>query len=948
MAGVTVTRTAAGIYSLPNSLNSIPEGALLEASNVSIDRDGLISKRRGFDRFGQALSAKVEAMSEYQDRLLLHDGTRVRYDSNGFGAWSPWTGNYAIPEAGDASRMHFAEYKENIYFTTDLGIYKNDDLTTDPVLSGMPPGLDIQPSLIGTGGGFFLDDTQIAYRVVWGRVDRNFALILGAPSTREVVTNAKTTALAWSRTGAGPWTITVTHTAHGYSNGDIIEVSDALQTGGATAVSMAGSRIITFINSNSYSFSVPVDPGAATGTLSAGKKFNVQLIFTIPDGIVPEDFYEVYRTDFSASGSIDPGDRCLKLKRVVVTATDLLSKTVTFTDTSDSVFLEEDLYTNSEREGVEQANTRSPWAKDIAAYNGALFFANTMREEAIEIRLLTTAGIIEGTDSITLTADSVLQTYTAQTAENIAARQWDSVQAGTALESQKVERAAKSLIRVINRDPANTKFYAFYVSEIDKAPGTIAIERRTLNTGQFFVNANNATFANKWSPQLATSGNSLGSDNNRGKNLLFWSKFDQPEAVPEGNFEPVGSEQYEILRILRIKDSLIILKEDGVYRVSGPRGERPDPQQLDPTIILAAPEAACVGDAAVWCLSTQGVVRITESGTEVISRQIEDKLKSDIFQAANYKFTTQAVFYESAREFLLIAPGQGAGLGNDPTVIWAYNYFTGPDGLRGNWVRKYEKRIAAAHVLSPGRIDKLYLSHDIDLFILEERKSTIGIEGSVQMDYQDETLEGITVSTVDTTTNDFDEDVSTVTITGWTYWLDPAEGWGFSQDGTDAKILSVTSPSSGTFVLMLDRFSGTFAPGDAELAIGIRSRIRWAPEEADTVAIMKRWSEVHIYLQSDVSQIQMTFRVGFRTDIWDQDTLPFVTREFFVSNIRKTFLENYPYELIRVYPLPYQVQRSRAIGLVFDHKYNMEPFHILNVAYKYLPLSSRVQLASDR
>ena len=43
-----VVLKARGLYTFQNQLSEIPEGALLEALNCIIDRNGIIQKRRGF------------------------------------------------------------------------------------------------------------------------------------------------------------------------------------------------------------------------------------------------------------------------------------------------------------------------------------------------------------------------------------------------------------------------------------------------------------------------------------------------------------------------------------------------------------------------------------------------------------------------------------------------------------------------------------------------------------------------------------------------------------------------------------------------------------------------------------------------------------------------------------------------------------------------------------
>lgn len=78
----------------------------------------------------------------------------------------------------------------------------------------------------------------------------------------------KTSGLAWARSGAGPYTITVTHAAHGFVTGDAIAIEDATPGGSI----LNGERIVAVVNANSYTFSVSSDPGAS-GTLSSTKRF---------------------------------------------------------------------------------------------------------------------------------------------------------------------------------------------------------------------------------------------------------------------------------------------------------------------------------------------------------------------------------------------------------------------------------------------------------------------------------------------------------------------------------------------------------------------------------------------------------------------------------------------------------------------------------------------------
>jgi hypothetical protein len=59
------------------------------------------------------------------------------------------------------------------------------------------------------------------------------------------------------------------------------------------------------------------------------------------------------------------------------------------------------------------------------------------------------------------------------------------------------------------------------------------------------------------------------SDNESREARLYRSKFEEPDHVPILNYDDVGSADKAGYRIIALKDSLIILKEDGIWRLSG-------------------------------------------------------------------------------------------------------------------------------------------------------------------------------------------------------------------------------------------------------------------------------------------------------------------------------------------------------------------------------------------
>lgn len=208
------------------------------------------------------------------------------------------------------------------------------------------------------------------------------------------------------------------------------------------------------------------------------------------------------------------------------------------------------------------------------------------------------------------------------------------------------------------------------------------------------------------------SSSSLSSDNEVSPNRIYYSKVSQPEAVPIVNYVDAGPKDKEILRILALRDNLFILKEEGIYRLSGLVA--PFTVSLfDSSTNLAAPDSAAVLNNLIYGYTTQGVARVSDTGVEIISRPIEDLLlKLTIPAYTNFTTATFGLGYESDRSYYLWTV-------TDPSDVYAtqcfrFNTFT------NTWVES--DKTARCGVVSP-EVDKLYLGPTDTNYIEQERKS---------------------------------------------------------------------------------------------------------------------------------------------------------------------------------------------------------------------------------
>lgn len=214
---------------------------------------------------------------------------------------------------------------------------------------------------------------------------------------------------------------------------------------------------------------------------------------------------------------------------------------------------------------------------------------------------------------------------------------------------------------------------AFYLSTSPNSlPGAFLLQENGISLVGFTVLANNQSFGQMFSPNITTT---ILSSNTVGNNSLYFSKVQQPEAVPVVNKLSVGPQDKAILRIIGLRDSLFILKEEGIYRLTGETANNFSVALFDNSSNLIAADTAVVLNNQIYCLTTQGVGTISETGVGIISRPIENiinRITSPSF--ANYTFASFGVTYETDRSYLLFTIDNDSDV--TATKCYRYNTFT--------------------------------------------------------------------------------------------------------------------------------------------------------------------------------------------------------------------------------------------------------------------------------
>lgn len=622
-----------GLFTNPNGLSAVPPGTMSIAENVVIDRESVVESRRGLRVYGDTIGASdPRSMWTYQDRLIVHtEGNQVFYDSDAAGTWTAFAGTFTSPDS--TTRIRAFQSNKNCFFTTANGLYKMTAYNSTPTAAGAPKGLGGSGSVTGATG-FFTNNTNVAYRIVWGYKDSNNNLILGAPSDRIVVAN------------------------------------------------------------------------------TAGGLRNVSLTFQVPVGITTSWFYQVYRSPMSANISTEPSDDLQQVYEASPTAGEITARSITITDIVTDDLKQTALYTNSTQEGIGNANWQPPFAKDVCLFKNHAFYANTRSVHRLYENLLATGATsgIQNGDTITFTiVGGASFVVTGGAAENTATGTFKVTTTGTPAEN--VDATARSIAKVVNAYASNTFLNAYYVSGFDDLPGQLLFERRDLSATAFTMASSRGT---AWTPVPTQT-----STNDTFPNRIYISKIQQPEAVPLLNYIDIGSSTEPIERILALRDGVLVLKTDGIYRVSGDTVSSFRVALIDNTVRILARDSAVVLSNQVFFFCDQGIVAASDTSVKVISRPIENLLTPLMGVTAFPNLATESfgVGYESDRKYIFFVPtNEGDTPDTYSKKAFVYNVFT---NSWTNWIKD-----ANCGLVNPAT-NKLYLGCPVDgiqAHIKEERK----------------------------------------------------------------------------------------------------------------------------------------------------------------------------------------------------------------------------------
>jgi len=576
-----------GLYLDPSELTA-PAGSMREALNVRIKRQNLVEPRPGFPPTAVAGASKG-------GRALFSWGGEL-YGVFGTELWHIGEPPAEVQTADDwpmaisSDSAFFAHMGRCGYVTTDNGVYR----ITEPgsvlaTLAGVPQGT--APLISATAGSGVANGEHVAMRVVFAETV-NDQLLLSAPSAPSTYANA---------------------------------------SGSAKAVT---------------------------------------LTITLPSGVVAGMQVQIYRTDVVAVATPTGDEMALALSYTLLSA-DITAGSVALEILNNaSEELGASLYTNETQDGILQAAYPPPETKCLAWWKNMAFYGDLSPTDAyqligimsrssssvniggvggqftgdttitspiitnlppghgIQIGVYATQGgivsvagasipadarvIATGATTITLdknaTASTVgvnfdlLEVLTVDGIEFINGAQSDLP--GLQFSSRQDLVALCAAHTDVSLSVAD--YTALYTTLTWTSAAAFDISYQSVGAGGTLAGLYGTT------PTAAVLQDSIPS-------RVAWSKTLQPEAVPRLNFQDVGDWRAPVMRLIPTRDSLFVLKSDGVWRITGDDPDSLRVEEFDRTIRLIHRRAADLFDNQVWAWTSNGVVAISEAGAQRMS-----------------------------------------------------------------------------------------------------------------------------------------------------------------------------------------------------------------------------------------------------------------------------------------------------------------------------------------
>lgn len=691
--------SALGLYRTPNPLGGAQDGGYQSLQNCVIRSKDTIEPRLGQFEVASWIGSNSTDTRRINALFSSSLGTFAQYGSgsaSGIGLLES-LGTAILSNVDPPSvwlRTKHADCMKRAYFTSSAGLKRIDSSSAGAAAGGPRATLGVSHfdfSIVPDSSGQMALDSARMYRAELVRYAPDGAEIVGPPSGRCVIRippARTTTATGNARVGN---VVTVTTTAaHGFQVGDTptatFNAADTDPNEFDNGVLPSGIASVPSSTTFTYAQADADYTSTAAATYSLGPAYAIVRVY-LSDDTIAGDVVRLYRSEAVTGYLSAVPDDVYKVFEAKLTSTHISQGYITIDENTPEVLLGDPAYFSPSVEGEGQSNETPPLMHDVCSLGDQLFGVNLLDPHRLELRLIATGGstgIINGT-TIVFTRGSSTFTLTASTSLSGLGdgKFWASTASGSV--SRDIESTALWLVDAINLSTTNSGWIrAEYISTPDAAPGKILLTATDFSTTAFTVTSDKGQ---AWAPYILNTGTATSSRQVPDYADICWSKPGQPDAWPAGNRARVGSPSEYALRCLATREKVIVLKEKSAHLVSP--GPRIDP--LDDTCEFPLPDTAAVMDNQVYCLSSIGVVAVSEGGVVNMGSPIEGDMRAVIEQALRVKSLIAASYTnihclaswgasdEIEHRYLLGIPALvGAGSATPTTAqkidnIWVFN-----------------------------------------------------------------------------------------------------------------------------------------------------------------------------------------------------------------------------------------------------------------------------------
>lgn len=813
-----------GLWTSPNPYLA-PQGALAVADNCVIRNAGILEPRRG--NLQHSALASGSRLTSYLGTLIALAGTTLKKYT---GSWVAFTGSFSPPDASNPVR--FLSAANYLLFTTSAGVQLLDGLTGTPRRAGQPraPYPGVSP---GGSGTWLPVGSSVAYVTCFGSVDSKGNIRLGTPSGANALTNG----------GAGATSPIVN-----------VVLSTAITAGMVAQVY----RTQTAATTPSSDFFLVWEKILTAADITAG-----QFIFNDLEG--DTELGQALYTNQGQEGQAQENDQppisrdlCLFKNTIIYANTtdrhraEIIPREV---QTATGILIGDTVQVSVNGGGsVTLTGSTTNSSTTFVANSTALAAANGIYREL----------------NANAALSSILVDYLPTTPQptvlleelGIGGNGWVVTYGTTtfAIPTGGMSRSTTVVTVTQNNHPYVVGCYVNVQPQSTLDPnfpaGVKQVVSITTNTWSYTevtgtastsvqpYNVNHDSPWEGWVGALSTVAGTVPSTNSADPAGLTFSEANQPEATPLEQSETVGDASQPVLRVIPLRNSVLIFKPDGIYQLTGNSPADFQIQPYDLTTQLLWPESLVAMDDAALFMSQRGPSGMSESGGAYpLAPAGLDCPERDAFLsiaatcAINAPTTAFGIAYAAERLYILWTPTLSSDtLGTQSRVFSTAN---------NAWTRwPYN----AAHGIIDPATGKLTLVDGVN--VLQERKSFN------DTDYQDIGGSANITNVANSTT---------ITMAG------PGVGDLITQGVNSARVLSV----AGGNVLTLDT-AGTWTTSSANYARAITSTVTLLP----WAGVEQNPGEMHKFEEFNFNFRKFTGNWIFATTATDMDVSPDPIQEF--------------------------------------------------------------------